>query len=73
VAVALFLVLVLFLFLLLRRFTPAGSVFADGDRAAGVFWVLATGFAVLLGFRSLVTFLEHGVDGPAAFVLGGGG
>src|SRR6476646_7615054 len=36
--------------LLVRRRAPAGSYFEDGDRAAGVFGVLATGFAVLLGF-----------------------
>ena len=35
--------------LLVRRRAPAGSYFEDGDRAAGVFGVLATGFAVLLG------------------------
>jgi hypothetical protein len=31
--------------LVARRRAPAGSHFADGDRAAGVFGVLATGFA----------------------------
>jgi hypothetical protein len=36
--------------LLVRRTAPEGSYFEDGDRAAGVFGVLATGFAVLLGF-----------------------
>ena len=36
--------------LLVRRRAPEGSYFEDGDRAAGVFGVLATGFAVLLGF-----------------------
>ena len=35
--------------LLVRRNAPDGSYFHDGDRAAGVFGVLATGFAVLLG------------------------
>src|SRR3954452_22933479 len=43
-------------FLLVRRRAPAGSVFADGDRAAGVFGVLATGFSVLLG---LIVFLAY--------------
>jgi len=33
-----------------RRKAPDGSYFNDGDRAAGVFGVLATGFAVLVGF-----------------------
>ena len=36
--------------LLVRRRAPEGSYFQDGDRAAGVFGVLATGFAVLVGF-----------------------
>jgi hypothetical protein len=36
--------------LLVRRKAPDGSFFNDGDRAAGVFGVLATGFAILLGF-----------------------
>ena len=40
--------------LLVRRRAPEGSYFNDGDRAAGVFGVLATGFSVLLG---LVVFL----------------
>jgi len=35
--------------LLVRRHAPEGSYFNDGDRAAGVFGVLATGLAVLLG------------------------
>jgi hypothetical protein len=30
--------------LLVRRRAPGGSYFADGDRAAGVFGVLATGW-----------------------------
>ena len=33
-----------------RRRAPAGSYFADGDRAGGIFGVVATGFSVLLGF-----------------------
>ena len=40
--------------LLVRRRAPEGSRFTDGDRASGVFGVLATGFSVLLG---LVVFL----------------
>jgi hypothetical protein len=36
--------------LLVRRRAPEGSYFTDGDRASGVFGVLATGFSVLLGF-----------------------
>jgi hypothetical protein len=42
--------------LLVRRRAPEGSYFQDGDRASGVFGVLATGFAVLLGF---VVFLAY--------------
>ena len=36
--------------LVARRRAPDGGYFADGDRAAGIFGVLATGFSVLLGF-----------------------
>lgn len=39
-----------------RRRAPAGSRFADGDRAAGVFGVVATGFSVLLGFIVFLAF-----------------
>jgi hypothetical protein len=42
--------------LAVRRFAPEGSHFQDGDRAAGVFGVLATGFAVLLGFVVFLAF-----------------
>ena len=42
--------------LLVRRRAPVGSYFEDGDRAAGVFGVLATGFAVLLGFVVFLAF-----------------
>jgi hypothetical protein len=42
--------------LLVRRIAPEGSYFEDGDRAAGVFGVLATGFAVLLGFVVFLAF-----------------
>src|SRR5436190_322881 len=42
--------------LLVRRRAPGGSYFEDGDRAAGVFGVLATGFAVLLGFVVFLAF-----------------
>jgi len=47
------------LFLLLRRRLPEGGIFTDGDRAAGVFGVLATGFAVLLGFVVYLAFLSY--------------
>ncbi len=45
--------------LLVRRGAPEGSYFADGDRAAGVFGVLATGFAVLLGFVVFLAFESY--------------
>jgi hypothetical protein len=45
--------------LLVRRGAPDGSYFADGDRAAGVFGVLATGFAVLLGLVVVLAFTSY--------------
>ena len=42
--------------LLVRRRAPEGSYFEDGDRASGVFGVLATGFSVLLGFIVFLAF-----------------
>ena len=45
--------------LLVRRRAPAGSWFQDGDRAAGVFGVLATGFSVLLGFIIFLAFAAY--------------
>jgi hypothetical protein len=45
--------------LLVRRRAPEGSYFADGDRAAGVFGVLATGFSVLLGFVVFLAFMSY--------------
>ena len=45
--------------LLVRRRAPDGSYFEDGDRAAGVFGVLATGFAVLAGFVVFLAFESY--------------
>jgi hypothetical protein len=45
--------------LLVRRNAPDGSYFNDGDRAAGVFGVLATGFAVLLGLIVVLAFTSY--------------
>ena len=45
--------------LLVRRRAPEGSHFADGDRAAGVFGVLATGFALLAGFVVFLAFESY--------------
>ena len=42
--------------LFVRRRAPEGSFFTDGDRASGVFGVLATGFSVLLGFIIFLSF-----------------
>ena len=45
--------------LFVRRRAPEGSYFRDGDRASGVFGVLATGFSVLLGFIIFLTFTSY--------------
>lgn len=45
--------------LLVRRRAPEGSWFSDGDRASGVFGVLATGFSVLLGFIIFLAFESY--------------
>lgn len=45
--------------LVVRRRAPDGGYFADGDRAAGVFGVLATGFSVLLGFIVFLAFTSY--------------
>jgi hypothetical protein len=59
--------------LLVRRQAPAGGYFEDGDRAAGFFGVLATGFAVLLGFVVFLAFESFdtsrtGAEAEAAIV-----
>ena len=45
--------------LLVRRRAPEGSYFSDGDRASGVFGVLATGFALVLGFMIFLAFASY--------------
>ena len=45
--------------LLVRRRAPEEGFFTDGDRAAGVFGVLATGFSVLLGFVVFLAFASY--------------
>jgi Protein of unknown function (DUF4239) len=45
--------------LVVRRRAPEGSYFSDGDRASGVFGVLATGFSVLLGFIIFLAFTSY--------------
>jgi hypothetical protein len=42
--------------LFVRRGAPEGSYFEDGDRASGIFGVIATGFAVLIGFVVFLSF-----------------
>jgi hypothetical protein len=59
--------------LLVRRRAPDGSYFADGDRAAGVFGVITTGFSVLLGFVIFLAFTsyddtKHGAEVEALVV-----
>ena len=59
--------------LLVRRRAPEGSYFRDGDRASGVFGVLATGFSVLLGFIIFLSFTSYdqsraGAEEEAALV-----
>ena len=60
--------------LLVRRRAPEGGYFEDGDRAAGVFGVLATGFSVLLGFIVFLGFESYdqsrsGAENEALVVL----
>ena len=45
--------------LLVRRRAPEGSYFQDGDRASGVFGVLAAGFAIMLGFVIFLAFERY--------------
>jgi FtsH-binding integral membrane protein len=45
--------------LFVRRRAPEGSYFTDGDRASGVFGVLASGFAILLGFIIFLAFTTY--------------
>src|SRR3954468_21118667 len=45
--------------LLVRRRAPDGGYFEDGDRASGVFGVLATGFSVLLGLIVFLAFTNY--------------
>ena len=45
--------------LAVRRRAPEGGYFADSDRAAGIFGVVATGFSVLLGFLIFLGFESY--------------
>ena len=57
--VAVFTALAITAMLVVRRGAPEGSRFSDGDRASGVFGVLATGFSVLLGFIVFLAFESY--------------
>jgi len=52
--------------LVVRRRAPEGSFFQDGDRASGVFGVLATGFSILLGFVIFLTFTSYDLSRSGA-------
>ena len=54
--------------LFVRRRAPEGSYFADSDRAAGIFGVLATGFSVLLGFLIFLGFESYDASRSGAEV-----
>ena len=45
--------------LFVRRTAPEGSYFTDGDRASGVFGVLAGGFAIFAGFVVFLSFTTY--------------
>src|SRR6476469_2301217 len=45
--------------LLVRRGAPEGGRFKDGDRASGVFGVLAGGFAIIAGFIIFLAFTTY--------------
>jgi hypothetical protein len=45
--------------LYVRRRAPEGSYFADGDRASGVFGMLASGFAIFAGFVIFLAFTSY--------------
>ena len=45
--------------LVVRRRAPEGGYFSDGDRASGVFGVLAGGFAIFAGFIIFLAFTSY--------------
>jgi hypothetical protein len=45
--------------LFVRRRAPEGSYFQDGDRASGVFGVIAGGFAIFAGFIIFLAFTSY--------------
>jgi hypothetical protein len=52
--------------LLVRRGAPEGSHFTDGDRASGVFGVLATGFSIFAGFVIFLVFTSYDLSRSGA-------
>src|SRR5262245_35282860 len=74
VIVAVVTIVTVTIMLLVRRNAPAGSRFQDGDRAAGVFGVLSTGFAIMLGFVIFLAFESYdtsrsGAEAEAQLVM----
>lgn len=60
--------------LFVRRRAPEGSFFTDGDRASGVFGVLAGGFAIFAGFVIFLAFTTYdqsraGAEAEALLVI----
>ena len=60
--------------LVIRRRAPEGSFFTDGDRASGVFGVLAGGFAIFAGFVIFLAFTTYdqsraGAEAEALLVI----
>jgi len=54
--------------LFLRRGAPDGSYIKDSDRASGIFGVLATGFAFVLGFIIFLAFSSYDASRAGAEV-----
>jgi hypothetical protein len=52
--------------LLVRRRMPAGGLFKDTNRAAGIFNVMGTGYAVLIGFVIFLAFGSYQRAGDGA-------
>jgi hypothetical protein len=60
--------------LFVRSRAPEGSFFTDGDRASGVFGVLAGGFAIFAGFVIFLAFITYdqsrvGAESEALLVI----
>jgi hypothetical protein len=66
VVVAVAVVVAIAALLLVRRRAPEEGFFTDGDRASGVFGVLATGVAFLLGFVIFLSFESYDLSRSGA-------